>query len=82
MYNLIAFNEVSANFTAHFGISISPYFDRARSNKSGRLRFITRKFVKYLIRTCDYAGEAHESLEAFICRRYGQNAWIFLKRLM
>lgn len=82
MYKLIAFNEVSANFTAHFGIGISPYFDRARSNKSGRLRFIAHKFVKYLIRNYGYAGAAHEPLEAFICRKYGQSAWTFLKRLM
>lgn len=82
MYKLIAFNEVSENFTAHFGISISPYFDRAKSNESGRLRFIAHKFVKYLIRNYGYAGAAHESLETFISQKYGESAWKFLKRLM
>lgn len=82
MYKLIAFNEVSVNFTAHFGIGISPYFDRTGSNESGCLRFIAHKFVKYLIGNHGYAGAAHEPLETFICRKYGNGAWKFLKRLM
>lgn len=82
MYRLIAFSEVSANFTAHFGISISPFFDRADSNKSGMLKFIAHKFVKYLMNTYGYQGTAHEPLEQYICRKYSQQAWTFLKRLM
>jgi len=82
MYRLIAFNEVSANFTAHFGISISPFFDRTDSNKSGMLKFIAHKFVKYLMNTYGYRGTANESLEQYICRKYSQQAWKFLKRLM
>ena len=82
MYRLIAFNEVSANFEGHFDLRISPYFDRIGSNRSGRLEFITHKFVRYLMRNKGYEGGAHESLEAFICRKYSQRAWDFLRRLM
>jgi hypothetical protein len=79
MYRLIAFNEVSANFTANFGISISPYFDRNGSNKSGLLQFITHKFVRYLARNFGY--ERTDSLESFVCQRYGKPAWTLLCRL-
>nr|DAL26542.1 MAG TPA_asm: hypothetical protein [Caudoviricetes sp.] len=79
MYSLIAFNEVSANFTACFGISISPYFDRTGSNKSGLLQFITHKFVRYLVR--DFGYERTDSLESFVCQRYGKPAWTLLCRL-
>lgn len=82
MYRLISFNEVSRNFTVHFELGISPYFDRATSNKTGKLVFITNKFVRYLISQHGYAGSAHESLQVFVCRRFSETAWIFLKRLM
>ena len=82
MYRLIAFNEVSANFAGHFNLGISPYFDRIGSNRSGRLEFITHKFVRYLMRNKGYGGSAAESLESFICRKYSQQAWDFLRRLM
>lgn len=82
MYKLIAFNEVSANFTAHFDMSISPYFDRQSSNQSGKLEFITHKFVRYLMTQYGYGGAKEESLRSFVCRKFGEPAWIFLKRLM
>lgn len=82
MYRLIAFNEVSANFTAYLGISISPYFDRQSSNKSGKLEFIAHKFVRYLMNRYGYGGSNEESLQSFVCRKFGEPAWNFLKRLM
>ncbi len=84
MYQLIAYDQVSKNFTAHFGpdISLSPYFDRISSNKSGKLEFIGHKFVKYLMRHKGYEDSAHESLQSFICRKYSESAWNFLKKLM
>jgi hypothetical protein len=82
MYRLIAFDQVSANFARHFDLSISPYFDRIGSNRSGRLEFIAHKFVRYLMRTKGYEGSAVESLESFVCRKYSQRAWDFLRRLM
>nr|DAX32086.1 MAG TPA: hypothetical protein [Caudoviricetes sp.] len=82
MYRLIAFNEVSANFTAHFEVSISPYFNRQASNRSGKLEFITHKFVRYLMNRYGYAGSKGESLRSFICRKFGESAWNLLKRLM
>jgi hypothetical protein len=82
MYRLTAFAEVSANFAAHFGCGISPYFDRIGSNRSGRLEFIAHKFIRYLVRCKGYDGLAHESLESFVCRKYGERAWNFLRRLM
>lgn len=82
MYKLIAFNEVSKNFTAHFGVSISPYFDRQTCLKTGRVEFITHKFVKYLMKNLGYGGSSAEPLERFICRRFGDSTWAFLKRLM
>lgn len=41
MYKLIAFNEVAENFSAHFALGISPYFDRCKSHETGMLHFIT-----------------------------------------
>ena len=82
MYRHIAFKEVSANFANHFDLSISPYYDRIGSNKSGMLKFLAHKFVKHLINNVGYKGSAHESLEHFICQKYSQSAWNFLKRLM
>lgn len=49
MYKLIAFNEVAENFSAHFALGISPYFDRCKSHETGMLHFITHKFVPVLI---------------------------------
>ncbi len=80
MYKLISFNEVSANFTAHFQLSISAYFDRNSSNSTGKLHFITHKFVRHLVR--NYGFDKAETLESFVCRRYSVQAWTFLKRLM
>lgn len=80
MYRLIAFNEVSANFTAHFGIHISPYFDRQRSNASGRLHFLKTKFVRYLVKT--YGYQHTEPLKEFVSRKYGPEAATLLSRLM
>lgn len=82
MYKHVAYKEVSKNFTAHFGISISPYFDRQGSNESGNLVFIAHKFVKYLIQNWGYEGNAHEPLCQFIDRKYGKRAWKFLNKLM
>ena len=82
MYKLTAFAAVAENFTAHFGISISPYFDRLASNSSGKLQFLAHKFVKYLMRTKGYEGSAVESLEHFICQKYNDCSWKFLKKLM
>ena len=82
MYKLISFNDVSQNFTVHFKMSISPYFDRVESNQTGKLVFITHKFVKHLMTCRGYGGNAVESLQSYISRRYGESAWKFLKRLM
>lgn len=41
MYKLIAFNEVAENFSAHFALGISPYFNRCKSHETGMLHFIT-----------------------------------------
>ena len=82
MYRHIAFNEVSANFSAHFGMSISPYFNRIGSNKTSMLEFLTHKFVRYLMKNKGYEGAANESLELFIRRKYDDRTWNFLKRLM
>lgn len=82
MYRLIAFREVSANFAGHFGCDISPYFDRIGSDRSGRLEFVAHKFVRHLMRDKGYEGSARESLESFVCRKYDQQAWDFLRRLM
>ena len=80
MYKLIAFNEVAENFSAHFALGISPYFDRCKSNETGMLLFITHKFVRYL--HLNYGYERTEPLENFVCRRYGPDAWKLLKKLM
>lgn len=80
MYKLIAFNEVAENFSAHFALGISPYFDRCKSDETGMLCFITHKFVRYLCR--HYGYERTESLESFVCRKYSPQAWKFLKKLM
>lgn len=80
MYKLIAFNEVAKNFSAHFALGISLYFDRCKSDETGMLCFITHKFVRYLCR--HYGYERTESLENFVCRRYSPQAWKFLKKLM
>jgi hypothetical protein len=82
MYRLVAFPEVSARFADCFGCDISPYFDRIGSNSSGRLEFVAHKFVRHLMRNKGYAGSPGESLESFVCRRYGPRAWNFLRRLM
>lgn len=82
MYRYIAYKEVSESFSAHFGISISPYFDRQSSSKSGNLVFIAHKFVKYLIQNWGYEGTAREPLCQFINRKYGECAWKFLRKLM
>lgn len=81
MYRHIAFKEVSENFTAHFGLSISPFYDRSSSNASGQLVFIAHKFVKWLMINRGYEGSASEALSQFIGRRYGPAAWKFLKKL-
>lgn len=80
MYKLIAFNEVAENFSAHFALGISPYFDRCKSNETGMLHFITHKFVRYL--HMNYGYERTEPLENFVCRRYGPDAWKLLKKLI
>jgi len=82
MYKHIAFNEVSANFTAHFSLNISPFYNRIESYQSGMLKFATHRFVKHLIKNLGYKGSAHEPLELFICQRYNEKAWNFLKKLM
>ncbi len=82
MYKLISFADVSQNFTVHFKMCISPFFDRQTSNKSGKLVFLTDKFVKHLMKERGYGGSAHEPLRNYICRKFGESAWIFLKRLM
>lgn len=82
MYRLISFNDISENFTTHFELSMSPYFDRVTSNKTGKLVFTTHKFVRHLMLHYGYGGSAHESLQVFICHRFGESAWTFLKRLM
>ena len=80
MYKLIDFNEVAENFSAHFALGISPYFDRCKSHETGMLYFTTHKFVRYLCLNCGY--ERTEPLENFVCRRYSPQAWKFLKKLM
>nr|DAP98354.1 MAG TPA: hypothetical protein [Bacteriophage sp.] len=80
MYRLIAFNDVAKNFSAHFALSLSPYFDRQRSNETGKLHFIAHKFVRYLSK--NYGYERTELLENFVCRKYSPEAWNFLKKLM
>lgn len=82
MYKHIAFKEVSLNFKVQFKVPISPYYDRAKSNETGKLVFITPKFVQYLMKNRGYAGSAQESLQSYICRRFGEPAWTLLKRLM
>lgn len=82
MYKLISFADVSQNFTVHFKMCISPFFDRQTSNKSGKLVFLSAKFVKHLMKERGYGGSAHEPLQSYICRTFGESAWIFLKRLM
>lgn len=79
MYRLIAFNEVSANFSKCFGISISPYFDRQRSNATGKLHFLKAKFVKYLAQ--HYGYQRPETPKDFVARRYGQEAATLFARL-
>jgi hypothetical protein len=80
MYRLTAFNDVARNFSAHFELGLSPYFDRQRSNETGKLHFIAHKFVRYLCK--NYGYERTEPLENFVCRRYSPTAWKFLKKLM
>lgn len=80
MYRLIAFNEVARNFSAHFGLSLSPYFDRIRSNETGKLHFIAHKFVRHFCR--NYGYQRTEPLEEFVCRIYSPAAWGFLAKLM
>lgn len=82
MYKLISFADVSQNFTVQFKMCISPFFDRAESNKTGKLVFLTDKFVKYLMKERGYGGSAHEPLQNYVCRKFGDNAWTLLKRLM
>lgn len=82
MYKLIAFKDVSLNFEVQFKVPISPYFDRAKSNETGKLVFTTAKFVKYLMKNRGYGGSSCEPLQSYICRRFGESAWILLKRLM
>ena len=79
MYKLIAFNEVSANFTAYFGLGISPYFDHQKSNETGRMHFMRHKLVRHFVRNLGY--EHTEPLESFVCRRFGPAAWKFLRHL-
>ena len=74
MYKHIAFKEVSLNFEVQFKVPISPYYDRAKSNETGKLVFITTKFVKYLMKNRGYGGSACEPLQSYICRRFGEPA--------
>ena len=80
MYKLIAFNDVAKNFSDHFDLSISPYFDRCQSNATGMLHFTTHKFVRYFCK--NYGYERTEPLENFVCRKYSPEAWKFLKKLI
>ena len=80
MYKLIAFNEVAENFSVHFALGISPYFDRCKSHETGMLYFITHKFVRYLCLNCGY--ERTEPLENFVCRRYKPAGLEIPKKLM
>ena len=82
MYKHIAFNQVSLNFSVQFKVSISPYFDRQKSCETGKLEFISAKFVKYLATSRGYGGKKVEPLEDFVRRRFGDAAWVLLKRLM
>ncbi len=82
MYKHIAFNDVALNFLVQFKMPIFPYYDRFESNKSGKLVFLSAKFVKYLMTSRGYGGSAKEPLKEFITRRFGEAAWTLLNRLM